>query len=267
MPKPAAKQAASAPAVSLTDKLAEAQQALDQLETIKLDKLPAGVTPGELLFRRALLERLVASYAWQLDLAGERDQRLRQQAEAEEALRNWSGFTQAGPYPVSLVEGLRSRLQTGGWEKETQQAQQQLMLSQMQEAMRNSLKLNEVSLRQAREQLEGAAAGEERPRRCAGRWTAHVGVATSARRSCCSSMPWDRCCASASKHCRRSWRFGASNWTASANRYAFSRPSWTGCNGGWERNACDWSGKWERMSSAAAGPRPSWRSWRGSWPR
>ena len=34
------------------------------------------------------------------------------------------------------------------------------MLSQMQEAMRNSLKLNEVSLRQAREQLEGAAAGE-----------------------------------------------------------------------------------------------------------
>ena len=115
--KPAAKPMASAPAVSVVDKLAEAQQALDQLETIKLDKLPAGVTPGELLFRRALLERLVASYAWQLDLAGERDQRLRQQAEAEEALRNWSGFAQAGPYPVSLVEGLRSRLQTGGWEK------------------------------------------------------------------------------------------------------------------------------------------------------
>ncbi|WP_146176558.1 mechanosensitive ion channel domain-containing protein [Chromobacterium sp. Panama] len=157
--RPAAKPAASAPAVSVADKLSEAQQALDQLETIKLDKLPAGVTPGELLFRRALLERLVASYAWQLDLAGERDQRLRQQAEAEEALRSWSGFAQAGPYPVSLVEGLRSRLQTGGWEKDTQQAQQ-LMLSQMQEAMRNSLKLNEVSLRQAREQLEGAAAGE-----------------------------------------------------------------------------------------------------------
>ena len=114
--KPAAKPMASAPAVSVVDKLAEAQQALDQLETIKLDKLPAGVTPGELLFRRALLERLVASYAWQLDLAGERDQRLRQQAEAEEALRNWSGFAQAGLSGV-LGGGLRSRLQTGGWEK------------------------------------------------------------------------------------------------------------------------------------------------------
>ena len=42
--KPAAKPMASAPAVSVVDKLAEAQQALDQLETIKLDKLPAGVT-------------------------------------------------------------------------------------------------------------------------------------------------------------------------------------------------------------------------------
>lgn len=157
--KPAATASAAAAEApqSAADKLAAARQALAQLDGLESGVLPDGISPSDVLFRRALLERLVSSYLRLQDLDQEyaQSRKLRRDAEAEAA--GWSGFDQPAPYPVALVESLRSRAQTGRWQMESNQAQQ-AMLGQMQDAARQALKAAEVALRQERERQEGDAA-------------------------------------------------------------------------------------------------------------
>ena len=161
---------------------------------------------------------------------------------------------------MSLVEGLRSRLQTGGWEKIP--SAQQLMLSQMQEAMRNSLKLNEVSLRQAREQLEGAAAGEAealRWRMEGARWRRDISASELLQFDALGQVLRIR---------QQTLQAQLDLWRKQLDgigkQVRFQPAELDGVQRRLGEERLRLSGKWARMSCAAAGSRPSWRSWSGS---
>lgn len=166
MPAPPAKDAAASSdesgEASITGAL-EAAQADVRKATEEGDALPAGATLEERLERNRLQEHLVETLTRHRDVLARLPEANRRAENRQREAKAWSGFLQAPPYSLLLVDELREALETANIEIQAALTRKALVGEGSEDAEKR-FKAAEVAARQSEERLSQATSPDGQKR-------------------------------------------------------------------------------------------------------
>lgn len=138
------------------DRLAVAREELAAAEILASDSptnLPDGLESQEVWSRRTLLQRLVGLYEQQISTTAELQSTKSNRAAMVKQAQDWTGFAEPRPYSIHLADRLREELQSERLKISSGESAT-VILEQLVEENRKTLRLAEEKLRQLDEQLE-----------------------------------------------------------------------------------------------------------------
>ena len=142
---------------SLEARLAEARAKLAALapDAAAWTNAPTAIPPQDILFRRALYQRLVRLYEQQLNAITEFETLKNHRADLLREAQTWTSFSEPRPYSVLLTDGLREEIQAERLKVKNGDSSLSV-LAQLIEDNRQALTQAEEKIRLLNDQLEGA---------------------------------------------------------------------------------------------------------------